>query len=174
MKTLTKEKMLDALKRLSQLLPIPTTLIVGGGGAMLLAHDFPLATADIDAIPRGITVEELDVYVKKIATEKDLPGDWLNPYFSSFTHVLPDDFETRTISVFEGGKLTVKSLGKEDLLIMKCFAHRRKDIPHARALIRKKADLKIVSKQIEKLETNKTPGTAEAFDFLDEVIALEE
>jgi hypothetical protein len=38
-----------------------------------------------------------------VAHELDIPADWLNPYFATFTHVLPMDFEARLTTVFEGG-----------------------------------------------------------------------
>lgn len=39
-------------------------------GAMILAHGFPLATTDIDAVPKGMEIAELDVLVKQIAQEQ--------------------------------------------------------------------------------------------------------
>ncbi len=51
---MTAAHMRDALSRLDDLLKQPVTLIMGGGGAMILAHDFPLATTDIDAVPKGM------------------------------------------------------------------------------------------------------------------------
>lgn len=174
MELLTKEIMLKALRRLEQLLPHQITLIIGGGGALLLTDQFPLATADIDAVPKGIGTDELGDYVKQVAMELAIPGDWLNPYFSSFTHVLPQDFETRLIEIFVGVKLKVRALGKEDLLIMKCFAHRQKDIPHARALIRNGANSQFVSDHIEGLKKHKVQGIQAALDFLDDILESED
>ena len=57
---------------------------------------------------------------------------------------------------------------------MKCFAQRKKDIAHARALIRDGADVELVFDQIEKLANKKIPKSKEAFDFLEEIIDLEE
>lgn len=51
-----------------------------------------MATEDIDAVPKGITADELGDLVK-VALKLNLAGDWLNPWFASFTHVLPSDFE---------------------------------------------------------------------------------
>lgn len=44
---------LKALTLLDKYLELKITLLVGGGGAMILAHDFPLATTDLDAIPKS-------------------------------------------------------------------------------------------------------------------------
>lgn len=166
--------MLKALKRLEAKLPKNLTLIVGGGGALVLSNLFPLATSDIDAIPKGMTTEEVGDLVKEVSIELQLPGDWLNPWFASFTHVLPQDFANRLHTVYQGSRLLVQTLGLEDLLIMKCYAHRTKDVPHARALIRKGADTSFVSQHIENLKTKKIPQSIEALDFLDEILDLED
>lgn len=168
-KLLTKDLMLKALKALDKRRTAPLTLILGGGGAMILAHKFPLATLDLDAIPVGSDFSELDLHVKEIAKELNLPGDWLNPYFSTFSHTLPSDFKSRLITVFKGTHILAQALGREDMLILKCFAHRQKDIPHARALIKNGADLKLVERQIEELKKKGIPGANEALDFLDDV-----
>lgn len=168
---LTKSQMLQALKRLDELFEsgYQFTLVIGGGGAMVMAHGFPLATLDIDAVPIGVDFEELSPLVKKIAKELDLPGDWLNPYFGTFAHTLPLDYQTRLITVFEGKKILARALGKEDMLILKCFAHRQKDIPHAKQLIKNGADLKVVEKQLDFLQKKKVLGVDKACDFLDDI-----
>jgi hypothetical protein len=167
---LTADVMKKALRRLDELLSTPVTLIMGGGGAMILAHGFPLGTTDIDAIPQGMEVGELDVLVKRIAQEQGIAVDWLNPYFSTFVHTLPSDYGARLVDVFEGGKLRVRALGPEEMLIMKCFAHRQKDVGHAKALIKNGADTACVEKQIEKLLQKRIPQAQAALDFLQDVL----
>lgn len=169
----TKLQMLDALSALSLKLNTPATLIIGGGGAMILAYDFTLTTTDIDGIPsHGFTPEEIDKYVKEIAQEKNIPVDWLNPYFSTFTHVLPSDYGNRLAHVFHENNLKVLALSKTDLLIMKCFAARMKDRSHAVELIAKDADVNLAEKHIEYLITRRIPKATQALDFLDEMIDL--
>jgi hypothetical protein len=163
--------MLTALNRLDQLLKGgPVTLIMGGGGAMILAHGFPMGTTDIDAVPVGMELSELDILVKQVAVELLIAPDWLNPYFSTFSHTLPSDYGQRLIEVFSGSRLVVKALGKEEMLIMKCFAHRQKDVAHAKALILGGAKLALVESQLEHLKAKSIPGTQAALDFLDDVL----
>src|SRR5438046_1342679 len=104
---MSKIVFLKALGRLNEMLEEPLTLIAGGGGAMILAHNFPLSTTDLDAIPKARSPDEIDPFVKAIAKEQDLAPDWLNPYFSIFTHTLPDDYSDRLISVYKSAKLEV-------------------------------------------------------------------
>ena len=78
------------------------------------------------------------------------------------------------MEVFAQGKLTVQALGKDDLLLMKCFAHRRKDVAHARALVRAGARIEFVYERIAELAAKKIPGAALAAEFLDEITDLED
>lgn len=174
MLTMTAIYMTRALAALDRRLDRSVTLVVGGGGAMVLAYMFPLATSDIDAVAKGISNDELTPYIRAVALEMDLPADWLNPWFGSFTYVLSADYDSRLVEVFSGSKLQALALGKEDLLLMKCFAHRQKDIAHARALLRAGADTDFVYNRIQELDRSQIPGTEKALEFLETIIDLEE
>lgn len=169
-KPISKPVALRAFESLDGRLEKALTLVVGGGTSMVLAHGYPLATADIDALPKQVSFDEIDDKVKAVAMELGLPGDWLNPYFGSFTHVLPPDFTERLIRVFSGKHLVVDALGREDMLIMKCFAHRPKDLGHARALLKAGSDTSIVERAIESCRVRGVPGAEAALDFLDELL----
>ncbi|MBN19975.1 MAG: hypothetical protein CL678_01720 [Bdellovibrionaceae bacterium] len=162
------ELMLKAFKCLDNEISHPIHLIVGGGASLILAHEIPLVTHDIDAIPRGTDLTQIDEEIKRVAQQISLPPDWLNPYFGAFTHVLPPDYESRLICVFKGQRLEAHALGKDEMLIMKCFAGRKKDVSHARALIQKGASIEFAEKHIESLLEKKIPGAQNALDFLDE------
>ncbi len=163
------EQMQKALGALDRKCPQPVQLIVGGGGAMVLAHHFPIATHDIDAVTKGMPLGEFDLLVKEVAMELGLPGDWLNPYFSTFMFSLPADYGDRLVPIFQGKQLEAKGLSKNDLLILKCMAHRPKDLGHARALVKAGAELQWVEDHLESLKKRAIPGVAKALDFLDEV-----
>lgn len=169
MKNLTANLMLQALASLDQKIPQDVTLILGGGGALILAHGLTLATADLDAVPQRFEISELDPHVKAVAGELNIATDWLNPYYSTFMHTLPSDYGSRLITVFEGRHLKVLALGKEEMLIMKCFAGRKKDVSHARELLKKGVNLVLVEKHIESLLKKNLPGAEQALDFLDEL-----
>jgi hypothetical protein len=145
------------------------TLILGGGSAMMLGYQLPVRTTDADAYPVGMSVEALDPYIKRVARALGLAADWLNPHFSTFAHVLPDDYGTRLKDVFVGHQLRVRALGVEDLLIMKAFAGRAKDVGHARALLKRNPDLALVEARLAALLDKRIPGAGEALDFLDDL-----
>jgi len=169
-KPLSLRKTLQAFEALDKKLSRSVRLLMGGGGAMILAHGYPLATSDIDAVPVGLAVEEIDPFVKEVARELHLPGDWLNPYFSTFSYTLPEDYADRLIRVFDGRFLRVDALGCEEMLIMKCFAHRPKDVGHARKLIQAGADIRRVEERIHHLKTKGIQEAPAALDFLDDVL----
>lgn len=161
-----------ALAALDAILPRSAQLIIGGGGGMALAYAINVRTDDIDAYSKGMSTEELDPFVKKVAARLGINPGWLNAYYTTFAHVLPPDYGARLREVFRGKNLTASVLGPEDLLIMKCFAGRKKDVPHARALLRLQPDLALVERHIESLRDKSIPRAQEAMDFLDDILIM--
>jgi hypothetical protein len=169
MDLINKQTMLKALELFERKLDQPLKMLMGGGGAMVLAHDFPLGTYDIDAVPIDFDFADLDVAIKAVAKELNIAPDWLNPYFSTFVHTLPADYKARVIRVYDGEKLKVDALGLEDMLVLKIFAGRQKDVPHVRQLIKKGVNLKLVEDHLAMLKKKRIPNVDKALDFLDDV-----
>ena len=170
---LDRRSLLAAFQALDARLEGPVMLIVGGGTAMLLAHGLPVRTRDVVAYTATGHLDDLGPVLRAVARDVGLSSDWLNPYFETFTHVLPSDYGSRLQEVFTGQRLRVMALGVEDLLIMKCFAGREKDVGHARALLRKRPDLALVDGRIQQLIEKGIKGAREAGDFLDDLGAVE-
>lgn len=166
-----KQVMRKAIKLLDVRLKSNCLMLIGGGAALLLAHDIPLSTMDIDGLllETEITPAELDPLVKDVARELKISPHWFTTYFSTFTYTVPADYKERLVTVYTGRHLKVVAFGLEDLLIMKCFSGREKDIGHARALARRGADLDFVEKHIQRLLEKGVPGSNKALDFLHEV-----
>ena len=169
-KEFDKENILKALKVLDSIAEKPFELIIAGGSAMVCSYKFPIATMDVDAVIKKAELSEVDIYIKKTAKQLGLAPDWLNMWMSSFTHCLPDDYETRLNVLFKGKKVIAKTFGKEDMLILKTFAHRGKDIGHAKALIKQKADIDLVERHIKKLIKKNLPLSQKALDFLYDIL----
>lgn len=170
-KALDAQGMLRALQLLDNALKDKARLVVGGGAAMVLAYNHPLATQDVDAFAArgGLRISDLDAAAKLIAKDMGIAPDWLNSHFDTFTAVLPADYATRLRRVYTGKQLVVEALSPEDLLVMKCFAGRDKDIPHARRLLQLANDLSIVDRQIALLIERRYPGAQKAADFFDDM-----
>lgn len=168
---LDPERMKRALQRLDEHSASDARLVIGGGAAMVLAYQHPIATQDVDAFAAkgGLRMAELDALARVVADELNIDPTWLNSHFETFTAVLPSDYATRLRSVFKGKHLQVDALSPEDLLIMKCFAGRDKDRPHARRLITLAQDLGIVDNQLEYLVGRRYPGAERALDYFDDL-----
>ena len=173
MEKLNKKVVFKIFKKLDKLAPKPFKMIIGGGTAMLYAYGSPLQTFDIDAVLQNITLKEIEKIIHQISEDMNLPKDWLNSWYSSFTYTLPKDFFKRLKLIFKGSKMKAYALGAEDLLIMKCAAHRAKDTGHARILIRKKADYKFVLNHLEKLLEKDILPNSKPIEFLEEILDQE-
>ncbi|HEU4383747.1 MAG TPA: DUF6036 family nucleotidyltransferase [Anaeromyxobacteraceae bacterium] len=158
-----------AFRALDARLEAPLTLVVGGGSAMMLAYGLPVRTTDVDAYPARGRLEDIAPKLREVARALGLATDWVNPYYETFAHVLPPDYGSRLKEIFSGDRLRVMALGVEDLLVMKCFAGREKDVGHARALLKRKPDLAIVERRLEELAEKGVPGALDAADFLDDI-----
>ena len=162
--------MREALTLLDRKLDEAARLVVGGGGAMLLAYGHTLATQDVDAFATpGTNLSDLEGRARDVAASLGIAPDWLNGHFVTFTSVLPQDYATRLRRVFEGKYLAIDALGPEDLLVMKCFAGRTKDRPHARKLLALAPDLSVVDRQLELLQQRRFPGAERAADWFDDL-----
>lgn len=167
-RSLNGNLMREALERLDSAIDEPLQLIIGGGGAMILAYHFPLHTQDVDAFPRkGGDLHRVAAAARAVAAELDIEPDWLNQHFEQYTYVLPSDYGTRLVRVFSGAHLVVDALGPEDLLVMKSMAGRDKDRPHARLLMRRAKDLDLVDRQLSELARAGIPKAEMAGDFFD-------
>src|SRR5690606_23177040 len=91
------------------------------------------------------------------------------PHFETYTGVLPPDYAQRLRRIFEGANLIVDALGPEDLLLMKCFAGRAKDLPHARRLAqRDDIGLDLGDAPISRLVARRYPSAERAADYFDD------
>jgi len=172
MSELSKTIALKALKKLDSLLEAKRhskiRLIVGGGSAMVLAHNFPGQTDHVDSIAT-IDFSELSDDILQVAKEFGLSGDWLNPYYSSYAHYPPGNYDSRLIQVLQGSVISVEALGVEDLLIMKLMAGRAKDMKHIRFLFHKKVDLSVIDKRLAQLKTISPKEALNALDLFDDL-----
>lgn len=169
------DTMKEALKALDKRLEKPLSLVIAGGAAMVLGYGFPLATHDIDAVPfqSELSIADVDALAKEVALsfKTKIPADWINPYYESFSYVLPKDYGSRLKLIYKGKSLSAYALGVEDLLILKVFARRDKDIPHIRFLLKQHPNLDVVESHIHALCDKHIPKAQAALDFLDEILA---
>jgi len=162
----------SAFEALDRHAPSATHLVIGGGAAMVAAYDYRPSTRDVvdaTSVGGGLGLADLDAAAKRVARELDLEPDWLNPYFEVYTSVLPPDYGTRLVRVYEGERLRVDALGPEDLLLVKCFAGRDRDRPHLRKLLRLAKDLAVVERRLTELGERGVMGASRAADVFDDL-----
>lgn len=170
---MNKTEILKAFESLDEKMSGPTRIIVGGGAALMISYGIPISTADVDGVPdKGSPdMAEFKKEVREVGEKLGIPKDWLNDYFSTFLFVLPRDYGGRLVTIFKGDRLEACALGKEDLILMKCFAGRDKDIPHIRALLKKKPDIRMIRSRLDELLEKRIPGAQKASDLFDDICA---
>ena len=170
-RALDRDLALSAFEHLDGRVPAGTHLVVGGGAAMILGYKYVLTTDDVDAFTAkgSATLSDIDRAAKAVARQLNLDPQWLNSYFDTYTDVLPSDFKDRLRRIYKGERLTVDVLGPEDLLVMKCFAGRDKDRPHALKLIRLAKDLDVVDRRLTELVEKRRPDAQKAADYFDDL-----
>lgn len=100
--------------------------VVVGGAILNLLGIVLRPTKDCDvlqpSIPPAIAETARAFAAESRAHGETLGDDWLNNGPSSLADVLPAGWELRLVDVFSGTALTIRSLGRGDLLLTKLFA----------------------------------------------------
>jgi Nucleotidyltransferase of unknown function (DUF6036) len=128
MKNLDKSRLLDALARLGHELNGPTQLVIGGAGALLLTDHLQRTTMDCDVLSATPDMGQLQDAIRAIADREQLVPGWLNGSAQAFVEILPPDYLTRAKSLPRSGRLQVLVLHRQDVIVMKLFAGRPRDL----------------------------------------------
>ena len=140
-----KEQILNLLHELGDELAEEqsyATINVCGGAAMAIAYNSQKTSDDIDAVL--VDFDDRNKFtecIMKIAMRHNLPKNWLNEDIKIFVNSL------REFSYIDFGKLgtlSIRIASEEQLLAMKLFAARRKDLADAIILCK---SLKIETKE---------------------------
>jgi hypothetical protein len=132
---LTRAQILQALDRLAGLLPkaeAPTELVLVGGAALVVLYGARETTKDVDALILPASgVGAVREAARSVASEMELPEDWLNDGAKAYVHGL-----ARGDEVLRTPSLVVRSVAVQQLLAMKLSAWRDDvDIADARLLL---------------------------------------
>lgn len=99
--------------------------VVIGGTALNLLGVVRRTTRDCDVlypeIPPDVLLAARDFAVERRNSGDPLQIDWLNNGPASLTKVLPPGWQERTIPVYQGRAIVLRSLGRLDLLRSKLF-----------------------------------------------------
>ena len=132
-----KQAVLAALELTGKKLDWPRNVeivIAGGAAGMLLGiWSGDRVTEDCDIVEISPPIQPRRAIMqaaREVAEQIGLSTHWLNDDFMSFgtLDTLPDAWQKRTVKIGTFDKLTVISLGRQDLLAMKLYAGRAIDI----------------------------------------------
>lgn len=140
-----KKALLAALRLTGKKLewPGPVQIVIAGGAAGMFLGIWAAdrVTEDCDIVNISPPTQPRRALLqagREAAEELGLDPEWLNDDFMTFgtLDTIPDGWQGRCVDVGTFGKLTVTSLGRQDLLAMKLHAGREQDIVDIRAQIK--------------------------------------
>jgi hypothetical protein len=165
---MTRQTLWTALEALGKRATERVLLVLGGSAALILGDTLQRPTDDGDVVASEPGFNQLQRLIRDVAEAQHLPPGWLNESIQSFTYILPPDYSTRLVTLPPFGRLHVSLLSRRDVLLMKVYGMRPRDIEDIRALVPTTDELAFVAAEITRIAP-KEPGKAQDMrDFLDE------
>jgi len=146
-----RNEFLQAFGLLGARLHAQAEIVIAGGSALVLLGVVDRATADADAVASRPKLSTLSRDIEAVAEALGLPPTWVNDGVTAYRDLLPADYRTRLVLVGTFGQLTVQSLGRPDLILMKIAAGRPRDLDDLQALAPTAAELRFVGQQLERI-----------------------
>lgn len=145
-------EVLKLLQFLDQRLKQPEMLVLCGGMAVALAFGGKRQTFDLDVIGPLPLSQHLRNKAIEVAREVGADPDWLNDSAKGFIDYLPLDWQSRLVLVDLGLKnLTIHSIGKPDLIMMKLRAARERDLADIEVMTITEDDVRIIVANLERI-----------------------
>ena len=157
----------EALSALGRRASGPVSLVLGGSAALILSNDLPRPTDDGDVVTSEPGMGELQALIREIADSEGLPPGWLNGSIQSYTYVLPADYTSRLVSMPPFGRLQVRLLSRRDVILMKVYGMRPRDIDDLHAIRPTLEELAFVRAQLARIGAKEASKAREMAEFLD-------
>lgn len=165
---MTRQTLWAALSALGARAPHPVSLVLGGSAALILGDSLQRPTDDADIVSSEPGIDALQPLIRDVADASHLPPGWLNGSIQAYTYILAPDYVERLRTLPPFGRLRVALLSRVDILLMKVFALRARDVDDLRALAPTASERAFVARQIDRLAIRE-PVKADAMRaFLDE------
>jgi hypothetical protein len=168
MDTMGEDDLQSALDALGERLRARTEIVVGGAGALILTGELPRATSDFDVLYSNPDMGQLQEDIRAVAERLNLTPGWLNGSIQSYLDVLPPDYKTRLRTLPSRGRLHIALLHRQDILVMKLFAGRPRDLRDVTTLRPTVAELEFVRGQLPRLTLIDQGRAARIQSFLDQ------
>jgi hypothetical protein len=149
--TLTRTELVDALAALGARCRGATTLLLGGSAALILTNVLPRGTNDGDVLASEPDLGRLQAAIRAVAHDRGLPDGWLNGSAQSYAEILPADYQTRVVTLPPFGRLSVSLVGRRDVIVMKFFAGRPKDLVDLEQIAPTAAECAFAAREVPRL-----------------------
>lgn len=164
---MNKSDFVAAFTSLGQNIRKPLRLTLVGGSALAILELVQRQTKDADVIEASAKLSSIRKEIETVAKELDIGTDWLNEDASAWRKFLPPDYPNRLVVVGQFGNLTVNSLGRQDLILMKIIAGRNRDLLDLKELAVRAEELYFVRQQVERLKRIDQETGTFVEDYLD-------
>jgi hypothetical protein len=148
---LNSDRLTAAFVALGNRLHRPAYVLIGGAGALILGGELQRATMDCDVLLSQPEIGQLLGDIRAVAEECGLVGGWLNGSAQSYAEILPPDYSSRLRSLPTFGRLQVMLLHRQDVLVMKLYAARPRDLADIAVLAPTAAELAFAYDQLPRL-----------------------
>lgn len=165
---MSRSALWDALSALGRRARGPVSIVLGGSAALILSNDLPRPTDDGDVVASEPGLGELQALIREIAASEGLPPGWLNGSIQSYTHVLPADYTSRLVSLPSFSRLRVRLLSRRDVILMKVYGMRPRDVDDLRAIRPTLDELAFVRAQLSRIGAKEADKAREMSEFLDD------
>ncbi len=165
---LTQSSFVEALQTLGKRVRGRTEIVLGGAGALMLTGQLSRVTDDGDVLRSHPDLGKLQEDIRAVADALDLPAGWLNGSIQAYLDILPPDYESRLITLPPWGKLHVAVVHRKDVIVMKLFAGRPRDMVDVIALNPSVDELQFVCEHIPRLRRVDAQRADRLADVLDQ------
>ncbi len=165
---LTRDTLWAALAALGRQTNQPVSLVLGGSAALILGEALRRPTDDGDVVASEPDLGKLQSAIREVADDQHLPPGWLNSSIQSYTYVLPADYRSRLVELPPFGRLRVWLLGRPDVILMKVYGLRPRDVDDLRAIAPTRDELEFVGAQVGRIAAKEPEKAAVVRAFLDE------
>jgi hypothetical protein len=149
--SLDKNRLKDAFAILGDRLNKPARLLIGGAGALILGGELTRATTDCDVLRSDPDMGQLQGDIRTVGERCGLPGGWLNGSAQTYAEILPPDYESRLQSLPPFGRLQVMVLHRQDVLVMKLYAGRPRDLADIATLAPTASEIQFARDELPRL-----------------------
>jgi hypothetical protein len=168
MEKMGEDDLRTALNALGERLRTRTDIVVGGAGALILTGELPRATSDFDVLYSDPDMGQLQEDIRAVADRLNLTPGWLNGSIQSYLDVLPPDYQTRLRTLPTRGKLHIALLHRQDIIVMKLFAGRPRDLNDVAILQPTLEELAFVRHELPRLQLIDPTRSLRIQSFLDQ------